>query len=170
MELFEERGFEDTTVADIAERAGLTKRTFFRYFGDKREVLFAGTEPLKAKFVEAVAAAPADAPPLDAIAAGLDAMADLFDTIGERPRKRQAIINANPDLQERELVKMVGFAAAGAAALRDRGVAEPAASLAAEAGIAILRIAFEQWVSGPRGRDLHKLLRDSFVELKAVAA
>ena len=58
MELFEERGFEDTTVADIAERAGLTKRTFFRYFGDKREVLFSGTQPLQAKFVEAIADAP----------------------------------------------------------------------------------------------------------------
>jgi AcrR family transcriptional regulator len=170
MELFEERGFEDTTVADIAERAGLTKRTFFRYFGDKREVLFAGTEPLKARFVEGIAAAPADTAPLDAIAAGLDAMADLFGTVGERPRKRQAIINANPDLQERELVKMVGFAAAGAAALRDRGVAEPAASLAAEAGIAILRIAFEQWVSGPRGQDVHELLRQSLAELRSVTA
>jgi AcrR family transcriptional regulator len=170
MELFEERGFEATTVADIAERAGLTKRTFFRYFGDKREVLFAGSEPLKAKFVEAIAGAPADAAPLDAIAAGLDAMADLFATIGERPRKRQAIIAANPDLQERELIKMIGFAAAGAAALRDRGVAEPAASLAAEAGIAVLRIAFEQWATGPAGQDIHRLLRDSLAELKAVAA
>ncbi|HVX34099.1 MAG TPA: TetR family transcriptional regulator [Solirubrobacterales bacterium] len=170
MDLFAERGFEATTVAEIAERAGLTKRTFFRYFGDKREVLFAGSEVLQAKFVEAIAAAPPDAAPLDAIARGLDAMADLFAEIGEAPRKRQAIIAANPDLQERELVKLVGFAAAGAAALRDRGVAEPAASLAAEAGIAVLRIAFEQWVSGPRGQDIHKLLRDSLAELRAVAA
>lgn len=171
MELFDERGFEDTTVADIAERAGLTKRTFFRYFGDKREVLFSGTDALKAKFVEAIAAAPADASPLDAVAAGLDAMADLFASIaGDGPRKRQAIINANPDLQERELIKMIGFASAGAAALRDRGVAEPAASLAAEAGIAVLRIAFEQWVAGPKGQDMKKLLRSSLAELKAVAA
>jgi AcrR family transcriptional regulator len=171
MELFDERGFEATTVADIAERAGLTKRTFFRHFADKREVLFSGTEPLKAKFVEAIAAAPADAAPLDAIAAGLDAMADLFAGIeGDGPRKRQAIINANPELQERELVKMIGFAAAGAAALRDRGVAEPAASLAAEAGIAVLRVAFEQWVDGPKGQDIHALIRASLGELKAVAA
>jgi AcrR family transcriptional regulator len=171
MELFDERGFEATTVADIAERAGLTKRTFFRHFADKREVLFSGTEALRAKFVEAIAAAPADAGPLDAVAAGLDAMADLFESIGgDGPRRRQAIINANPELQERELVKMIAFAAAGAEALRDRGVAEPAASLAAEAGIAVLRIAFEQWVDGPKGQDIHQLLRDSLVELKAVAA
>lgn len=170
MELFEERGFEATTVADIAERAGLTKRTFFRYFPDKREVLFSGSDPLKAKFVEAIAAAPAAASPLDAIALGLDVMADLFSTIGDRPRKRQAIIGANPDLQERELVKMIAFAAVGAEALRDRGVAEPAATLAAEAGIAVLRIAFEQWVTGPKGQDMKKLLRAALAELKAVAA
>ncbi|MBS1677343.1 MAG: TetR family transcriptional regulator [Actinobacteria bacterium] len=170
MELFEERGFEDTTVADIAAHAGLTKRTFFRYFGDKREVLFSGSEALRAKFVAAIAAAPADATPLEAIAIGLDAMADLFASIGERPRRRQAIIAANPDLQERELIKMIGFAAAGAGALRERGVAEPAASLAAEAGIAVLRIAFERWATGPEGQDIHELLRDSLAELKAVAA
>jgi AcrR family transcriptional regulator len=171
MELFDERGFEDTTVADIAERAGLTKRTFFRYFGDKREVLFSGSDALKAKFVEAITGAPADAAPLDAVAAGLDAMADLFESIGgDGPRKRQVIINANPDLQERELIKMIGFAAAGAAALRDRGVAEPAASLAAEAGIAVLRIAFEQWASGPKGQDIHQLLRESLAELRSVTA
>jgi AcrR family transcriptional regulator len=171
MELFDERGFEATTVADIAERAGLTKRTFFRYFGDKREVLFSGSKALEAKFVEAIATAPTDAAPLAAIAHGLDAMADLFETLGgDRPRKRQAIIAANPDLQERELIKLIGFAAAAAAALRDRGVAEPTASLASEAGIAVLRIAFEQWATGPKGQDLHKLLRTSLAELKAVAA
>ncbi|MBS1845065.1 MAG: TetR/AcrR family transcriptional regulator [Actinobacteria bacterium] len=171
MELFEERGFEGTTVADIAERAGLTKRTFFRYFGDKREVLFSGTELLEAGFVEAIAAAPADASPLDAVAAGLDAMADRLQDVGDAgARKRQAIIAANPDLQERELIKMNGFATAAAAALRDRGVTEPAASLAAEAGIAVLRIAFARWIEGPPGQDIHELLHESLVELKAVAA
>jgi len=170
MQLFEERGFEATTVADIAARAGLTKRTFFRYFADKREVLFSGSQGLQAAFVEAIAAAPADAAPLDAIARGLDAMADLFEAIGDRPRKRQAIIAANADLQERELIKMVGFAAAGAGALRSRGVADPAATLAAEAGIAVLRVAFERWAGGPAGQDLHRLLAEGMSELKSVAA
>lgn len=169
MELFEERGFEDTTVADIAARAGLTKRTFFRYFGDKREVLFSGTEELREKFVEEIAAAPAGDSPLDAVAAGLAAMADLFDDLGERPRKRQAIIAANPDLQERELIKLNGYAGAAAAALRERGVAEPGATLAAEAGMAVLRVAFEEWTSGPEGQDLHALLEHGLAELKAVA-
>jgi AcrR family transcriptional regulator len=169
MELFDERGFEDTTVADIAARAGLTKRTFFRHFGDKREVLFSGTELLQEKFVAAIAAAPDDDCPLDAVAAGLDAMADVFDGMGEAPRRRQAIISANPDLQERELIKLNGYATAAAGALRERGVAEPGATLAAEAGMAILRVAFEEWTSGPPGQDLHALLSHGLDELRSVA-
>jgi AcrR family transcriptional regulator len=169
MELFSERGFEATTVADIAARAGLTKRTFFRYFSDKREVLFSGSEALEAKFVEAVVDAPADLSPLDAIAVGLDAMADLFKEIGDRPRRRQAIIVANPELQERELIKLVKLSGAGAEALRRRGVAEPSASLAAEAGMAVFRIAFEQWAGGPAGQDIHQRLKESLRELKVVA-
>jgi AcrR family transcriptional regulator len=170
MDLFEERGFEATTVADIAERAGLTKRTFFRYFGDKREVLFSGTEHLRAAFVDAIAAAPPEAPPLDAIAAGLDAMADLLGEVGERPRKRQAMIAANPELQERELIKMEALVVTAGDALRERGVTEPAARLAAESGLTVFRVAFEQWVTGPKGQDMKKLLRDSLAELKALAA
>jgi len=93
----------------------------------------------------------------------------IIGSIGDRPRKRQAIIAANSDLQERELIKLIRLAAAGAEALRGRGVADPAASLAAEAGIAVLRIAFEEWASGPAGQDLHRLLADGLTELKAVA-
>jgi AcrR family transcriptional regulator len=169
MELFDERGFEATTVADIAERAGLTKRTFFRYFGDKREVLFSGTEVLVEKFVAGIAAAPADFSPLDAVAAGLDAMADVFAEMNGGPRRRQAIIAANPELQERELIKLNGYAGAAAGALRERGVAEPGATLAAEAGMAVLRVAFEEWTSGPEGQDLHALLAHGLTELKSVA-
>jgi hypothetical protein len=95
-------------------------------------------------------------------------MADLFDELGERPRRRQAIVAANPDLRERELIKLNGYAAAGAAALRERRVADPGATLAAEAGIAILRVAFEQWTSGPDGQDLHQLLKAGLTELKSV--
>jgi AcrR family transcriptional regulator len=169
MELFDERGFDATTVADIAERAGLTKRTFFRYFGDKREVLFSGTEVLIEKFVAAITAAPAEDCPLDAVAAGLDAMADVFAEMGSGPRRRQAIIAANPELQERELIKLNGYAVRAAGALRERGVAEPGATLAAEAGMAVLRVAFEEWTSGPEGQDLHALLAHGLTELKSVA-
>jgi AcrR family transcriptional regulator len=170
MDLFEEHGYEATTVAEIAERAGVTKRTFFRYFAEKREVLFAGSQILEEIFVEAVGAAPAEASPLDAVAAGLEASAEVFDQIRDRARKRQAILAANSELQERELIKMAKLAEAGAAALRARGVEEPAASLAAEAGMAVLRVAFDRWASGPEGQDLRKLLADSFAELKLVAA
>jgi AcrR family transcriptional regulator len=169
-ELFEEPGFEATTVADIAARAGLTKRTFFRYFSDKREVLFAGSAELETGFVAAIENAPADAGPLDAIAAGLAAMGAFFTAGGDFPRRRQAIIAAHPELQERELIKLARYADCGAAALRSRGVEEPGASLAAQAGMAVLQSAFAQWTEGPEGQDLHQLLRDSLAELKVVAA
>ncbi len=169
-ELFEERGFEATTVADIAERAGLTKRTFFRYFGDKREVLFAGTDELERSFVAAIEGAPAEDCPLDAIAAGLAAMGDFFTEGGDFPRRRQAVIAAHPELRERELIKLAAFADSGAAALRTRGVEEPGARLAAQAGMAVLQSAFGEWTEGPEGQDIHRLLRDSLAEMKAVAA
>src|ERR1700744_5458428 len=92
MELFGERGFEATTVADIAARAGLTKRTFFRYFGDKREVLFSGSKILEETFIKGVLDAPAAATPLDAIAAGLDASAKIFEGIPERAGRRQMLM------------------------------------------------------------------------------
>jgi AcrR family transcriptional regulator len=169
MELFSERGFEDTTVADIAERAGLTKRTFFRYFTDKREVLFSGATTLEETFVQGVMDAPAGATPLEAIAAGLDAAAVLFEQIPDRARARQALLAANPELQERELIKLAKLVGAGAEALRRRDVAEPAASLAAEAGMAVLRVSFDRWTVDPHGQDLRKLLRESLSELKSVA-
>src|SRR5947208_9266691 len=98
--LYGERGYEETTVAEIAERAGLTKRTFFRYFADKREVLFSGSAQLQQLIVDAVVAAPATASPLDAVAAGLDAAAARFD-MRELSAARQRIIAAHPELQER---------------------------------------------------------------------
>src|ERR1700759_2808394 len=124
-ELFAERGFDQTTVADIAARAGLTERTFFRHFADKREVLFSGQEQFQQAVLSAVAAASAGATPLEAVAAGLDAAANVLqDRAGLAPQ-RQVIIDAHPDLQERELIKMARLAAAVAAALRERGVPEP---------------------------------------------
>ncbi len=149
MELFEERGYEGTTVADIAERAGLTKRTFFRYFADKREVLFSGSEIFEGTVIKGVLDAPADASPLDAVAAGLDASAAVFEQIPDRAGKRQALLDANPELQERERAKLAKLSGSVAAALRERGVDEPAASLAADAGMSILRVAFERWTDRP---------------------
>jgi AcrR family transcriptional regulator len=171
MELYVERGFEQTTVAEIAVRADLTERTFFRHFADKREVLFSGSEALQELVANAVAAAPASAPPIAAIAAALDATGAVFTQ--ERragSRHRQSVIVANPELRERELIKMSRLSAAMAGALRGRGVPEPAASLAAEAGIAVFRIAFERWIGESEQRDFVALVRDSLRELKAVTA
>src|ERR1700761_981843 len=151
LDLFCERGFEETTVADIAERAGLTKRTFFRYFADKREVLFSGSEILQETFIQGVLDAPAGTSPLDAVAAGLDASAVIFEGIPERAGRRQLLMAANPVLQERELIKMAKLRDAVAGALRQRGVGEPAATLAAAAGMTVLGIAFERWAADPAG-------------------
>src|ERR1700760_181648 len=125
-ELFAERGFDETTVADIAARAGLTERTFFRHFTDKREVLFSGQEQFRDRFVSAVAAAPPDATRVAALAAGLYAAGEMLQSRAELSPRRQTIIDAHPDLQERELIKMGQLGTAAAAALRDRGGGEPA--------------------------------------------
>lgn len=167
--LFTERGYDHTTVAEIAQRAGLTKRTFFRYYADKREVLFWGSEALQELLVSTVAGAPHDAAPLDAIAAALEAAAGVFEARGDRARRRAAIIAASDELRERELIKLASLATAMAQALRQRGVGEPAASLAAESGIAVLRVAFERWVAAPDGADLREMMRAALDELRAVA-
>jgi AcrR family transcriptional regulator len=144
--LYGERGFEQVTVAEIADRAGLTERTFFRYFADKREVLFWGAGALQELLVGAVASAPDAAAPLDAIEAALQAASALLQERRDSVRRRQAVIVASAELRERELIKLASLAAALAGALRERGVSEPAASLAAEAGIAVFKIAFERWI------------------------
>jgi AcrR family transcriptional regulator len=168
--LYGERGFESTTVAEIAARAGLTERTFFRHFADKREVLFSGAGALQELLVDAVAAAPAPAAPIEAVAAGLEAAGVALEQRREFARQRQAVINANAELRERELIKLATLASALAEALRRRGVKDPTAMLSAEAGIAVFRVAFERWVSEDAKRDLPQLIRESLDELKAVAA
>ncbi|MGE5134874.1 MAG: TetR family transcriptional regulator [Gemmatimonadota bacterium] len=170
LELFTERGFEQATVTEIARRAGLTQRTFFRHFADKREVLFWGQGTLQELLVSTIASAPESAAPIDAVAAALAAAGAMLQQRRELARQRQAIINANPELRERELIKLAALGSAIAGALRQRGVAGPAASLTAEAGIAVFKIAFERWVSEPGQPDLPQLIRDSLGELKAVTA
>ncbi|GAA2308729.1 TetR/AcrR family transcriptional regulator [Actinomadura luteofluorescens] len=169
LELYGERGFDGTTVAEIAGRAGLTERTFFRHFADKREVLFAGSAMLHDLLTTAVAEAPATAAPLEATAAALEAAGAVFAGRHDHSRRRQAVIDANAELRERELIKLATLAGALAAALRRRGVPDPAAALAAEAGIAVFKVAFERWL-GDGGRDLPHHIRESLDELRAVTA
>ena len=170
LELYRERGFDQTTVAEIAERAGLTERTFFRYFADKREVLFWGEGALHELFVHAVAGAPDSAAPLDAIAAGLETAAALFRERRAQARQRQAVIAANKELQERELMKLASLAAGMAEALRRRGVSEPAASLTAEAGVAVFKVAFARWIDADDTNDLVHHIRESLDEIKGLRA
>ncbi|AKJ08760.1 TetR family transcriptional regulator [Streptomyces incarnatus] len=170
LELYAEHGYEQTTVAQIAKRAGLTERTFFRHYADKREVLFAGAGELEELIVRAVAGAPETAVPLDALSAGLDAAAEVFADRREFARRRHAVITANAELRERELIKFASMAAALAGTLRGRGVAEPTASLAAEAGVAVFKVAFERWIAPGEERPMRQLIRESLTELKTVAS
>lgn len=171
IELFGEIGFEHTTVAAISQRAGLTSRTFFRYFADKREVLFDGSQRLQQMMVDALAQAPAEAPPLEALSAALVKPGDFFDA-ARRPyaRLRNEVIATNPDLYERELIKMATLAAALATALRTRGVAASDASLLAEAGIAVFRVAFTQWVSPSEQREYVEIVTESLARLRTLTA
>jgi AcrR family transcriptional regulator len=170
LELFIERGYGQATVVEIAKRAGLTERTFFRYFADKREVLFWGAGALQELLVSTVASVPDSAAPIDAVATALEAAGALLQERRESARQRQTVIAANAELQERELIKLASLAAALTGALRRRGVTDPAASLAAEAGIAVFKIAFARWISEASQPDLPRLIRDSLDELKAVTA
>lgn len=168
MELYVERGFEQTTVAEISERAGVTARTFFRHFTDKREVLFSGATELQERLVAALDGAPASAAPMTAVAVALDAAAAMLGQHRDYSRQRQSVIMANTELQERELIKMATLAGALADGLRRRGVGDPDATLAAEAGVAVLRIAFEWWVSTADGPDLLQTVRESLEKLRSL--
>lgn len=168
--LYRERGYEQTTVAEIAARAGLTKRTFFRYFTDKREVLFWGSELLEQRMVAAIEAAPASASALGMIGAALDAAAARFEEVREFAGLRHQIIASSHELQERELIKAASLATAMARALRARGFGDTAAALAALTGTTIMHVAFEQWVQDPDQAPFQQVARDALGQLREIAA
>ena len=170
--LFAERGFDQTTAAQIAEAAGLSERTFFRHFADKREVLFGGFGLLGRRLVEAIAEAPQGESPLDAVARGLEAAAAMLGA-GRRDlaRRRQSVIAANPDLREREFAKLAESSARVAAVLRERGVGEPQATMAADAGMTILRVALEKWAKdSDDGPGLAEVIHHALQQWRAMAA
>lgn len=169
LELYVERGYDRTTVAEIAERAGVTARTFFRHFSDKREVLFANSSALAEHLVGALETAPADASPMEAVSAALAAAATILGQDHAFSRCRQGVIEANAELLERELIKLALLANAMAEGLRRRGVPEPDASLAAQAGIVVLRVGFERWVAGPADQDLGDAMSAALARLRIVA-
>jgi AcrR family transcriptional regulator len=169
MELYSEHGFEQTTAAAIAERAGLTERTFFRHYADKREVLFAGADALQDALLSAVEEAADSLVALDAAAAGIEAIGALLPDRAVAQR-RQAIIAANPELQERELMKMASLSDTLASALRGRGLTEPSAGLTAEIAIAVFKNAFERWVEETNQPELQELIQEAFAAVKALGA
>ncbi len=171
LELYVKQGFEQTTVEEIARAVGLTERTFFRHFADKREVLFDGQEQLEQAFLDGVNAVPPDASPLEMVASALATSAGFFSDERRRwSRQRQSVITANPALKERELLKMAALAAAVAGALRARGVAGRAAVLAAQSCVTVFGVAFEQWIAEGETRSIAEVEREVLGDLGALTA
>jgi AcrR family transcriptional regulator len=171
LDLFAERGYENTTVIDIAQRAGLGKTTFFRHFQDKREVLF-GDGTLNGLLADAIAAAPASAAPLEAAAHALDAAGRAAFTPARREfvARRRAVIAASLELQEREALKGLGLTASMADALTRRGVPRVTSRVAAELCALAWKIAYERWSDTANGDDFSELARRALGEVQAASA
>lgn len=167
LELFAENGFDRTTAAEIAARAGVTERTFFRHFPDKREVLFDGQNILGAALSDAIATAPSDLPPIPALRRAFAAVTPMFEQNRPFSQPRQRIISATPALQEREVAKHVALTRLVAEALQRRGVERHRADLAAHAGLAALGYALDRWFADGSVR-LDDYLDRAFAELQAL--
>lgn len=151
VDLFTERGYDATTVTEIAERAGVTKSTFFRYFPDKREILVAGQETLSRLLADGIAEAPVGASPLEAVAAGLERVSSAMGPMNRElgPRMKAAIA-ASAELQARDALKSAGLAAAITTALVARGVPDTTAHLAGELGVLAFKRGYSEWSEGGR--------------------
>lgn len=171
LELFGERGFDNVTVTEIAERAGLTKRTFFRYFGDKREVLFGDQEGFVRLLADGMATVPPDACAVDVVAAALEGASAAF-SMTRQPFAdlRRAVIAANTELLERELLKRAALTGAMVDVLIERGEPEPVAKLAAELGALAFSTAYERWAEPGNRKEFAVLARAALAELTAAAA
>ncbi|MFZ7088426.1 TetR/AcrR family transcriptional regulator [Curtobacterium sp. RRHDQ10] len=171
IDLFAEQGYDATTTAQIAARAGLTKTTFFRHFPDKREVLFFGQPVLVDLARTAARTAPSDGTPMDAVLAAVDAMtATAFDEQREYAPRLQEVVAANIELRERAVFKQAVIARAIADGLAERGVAEPTASLAADLGARAYHDGFDRWIEPGNTTGLPALARAALDELRAAAA
>lgn len=169
LELFAERGFEQTTAGDIAERAGVTERTFFRHFADKREALFDGSGALDQAAYDAVLAEPAERSPFEAALAAIHAGVPLLEERREHAARRAQVLADNPSLYERELRKLAGLTEAVASALRAREVAEPTASLAAHSAVTVFQVAFQRWATASGERDLATEVTEVAAALRALS-
>ena len=173
VDLYAEHGYDATTVAQIAERAGVTKSTFFRHFPDKRELLAAGQEMLSRLLTAGIAEAPVGATPLEAVAAGLERAAGAMGPANRELAPRiKAVVAASAELQERDALKSVGLAAAMTDALVERGVPDPTAQLAAELGGLAFKRGFAAWSEGEHetGDELVRLTLAALDDLRAASA
>ncbi len=167
MELFHEKGFEGTSVVEIAKRARVTTRTFFRYFSDKRDVLFAESADLRAALVEEVLQAPDVVNPLQVVTRALTEF-DWAAMGRDSQRQRHAVITANPELRERDLIKHDDIAVAFTDALRERGVDADIARLAARVGIQVFFTAYENWLEAGEGADLAAITENLMSRLDSI--
>ena len=168
LELFRERGFDRTTTAEIATRAGVNERTYFRHFADKREVLFDGEDDLRASLTQAVAEAPSGLPPFEVLLHAFRRTGRALDANRPFAEPRSEVIAATPALRERELTKHAALTDVVAEALRQRDVPDRLAGLAAQTGWATYRQAVRAWTKDPaRGLDAH--LAQAFDDLRALS-
>jgi AcrR family transcriptional regulator len=171
LDLFAERGYDQTTVLDIAQRAGVTERTFFRHFADKREALFGGSAVLQSAVTDAIGAAPTAAAPIDVVGEAVAASSAVLELQRGYARRRAAAIAGTPSLRERELLKLATLSRASAEALRARGVDALEAALAAETGVTAFKVGFDRWIASDDDTlTLEESIRDSLARLKALAA
>lgn len=167
LELFTERGFAETTVPEITARAGLTTRTFFRYFTDKREVLFTAEQGLPALVTSLMAQAPSDLDTMALTAWGLDTVARTrFAGQHQYLQERRAVIRSDPGLQERELQKLSVLTGAVESGFRERGLDELSAALAARVTTDVLDVSLNRWLDGNGEQSLTDVLRDSLTALR----
>jgi AcrR family transcriptional regulator len=167
VELFLERGYENVTVTEITERAGLTRRSFSRYFADKRDVLFAGSDELPAALARSVRDADDALPPFEALLTALVDVAEGLAGQAQLAAQRRAVVRTSLELQERGRTKFAEATDAVAEALRDRGTAESEATLLAEAAVVIFRTSFERWTDEPDGVGLPTRILDAAAALAA---
>ena len=168
LELFQQRGYDATTAAEIAARAGVTERTFFRHFADKREALFDGEEAFRETLAERVTSAPEDMSAMAALFHAFRSVESLLEQNRPFTEPRQKVIAKTPALQERVLTKSAGLIAALSAALRQRGVDENVAALAAEIGMAMFSRATSAWLADP-ALDLNANLKKVHAELQGLS-
>ena len=166
IDLFLELGYENVTVAQIAARAGLARRTFSRYFADKRDVLFADSDRLPELLAEALSRADPELAPFEAVVTALaEVGAMLGSQVGPHAVQRREIIARSPELQERGRTKFAAVAHALSVELVRRGSSPATAALLADVGVAVFRTGFNHWVDDPDGRDLAACLREAGTEL-----